>query len=909
VLELWSELTLRGLGEYTQSILESGDAYIQDGGHFGSINHDTYDHHECVAYAVAFRIFQKAGRIMNRTDWITFAHQIAIPGLDHFRMDDNRHGIPTKDLLWMETSWNTAYLWENAEAALAYLEAWVDRGNPDHLQAGVDILQTAGKHHHGEMGFLTEGVDWDNHVSPRHHIQHALYEDICYTEPLLNNLHILAPTLFYFQHTHFSPPQDLDDQVSIQFLNTQRKTSRYPSKGSEGVRYLLRFYFPALATEERLLQALDFTRRSGADGVLLFEASYDMDPAILSLEILSERFKRLKKIVPRFRKLVKEVHINVMITLGHVDMGSARPERFPFQFMVDEYGNTSRSTACPLDPDFVQHIAELYRLAADCRADAVWVDDDTRFLLHDHPGMNCFCPLHLDAIQRLSGRIWSRSDLVRALQDDNINPELRKLWFDLQENAILELARTIEKSVHLIDPKQSIGLMSVGQSFHAAEGRNTDRLLRTLAGKNQPLFRPGSGFWNDERPLAGLEKAEGCARELAFLGYDVRSVSEVENHPYTPFGKSERALELELVMDVLCGMPDLSLNILTSMGGSSPLEPEGTNYADFLLKHRPYLNALAVEWSGKIRQGIGISDHADYARHAKINQGSLMGWVQSRPWETLLARLGFPIGHPDHAPHWLIGDVIHSLSDYELNWHLYEGAVLDPVAARGLLERGWGKPIGLESVQPIRDAVNEILTEDPMNGKHSGEIMPVYNHISPDHLYTFRVSNPRARIISQWLDVDRNNQGCALTYIESPGFMKPDWLLTNPDHFKITLLPYALSSTTTVLLNLARRELWASILEIMSGKPLPCRITRGVNLYPYAFESPDRKNWLISVVNLSADDVQQAELILPALGTSQWSVEHLLLDGSWRDYSYRPGNLIEFQIRSFSSVVFRFRKS
>ncbi len=98
-------------------------------------------------------------------------------------------------LVFMEKSWDTAYLWENAEAALAYIEAYIDTNNQSYLADGLTILRAIAKHHHGRYGFLTEGVDWNNHVGKQHHFDGAEYGDIKYTEPLLNNLHIVEPTL------------------------------------------------------------------------------------------------------------------------------------------------------------------------------------------------------------------------------------------------------------------------------------------------------------------------------------------------------------------------------------------------------------------------------------------------------------------------------------------------------------------------------------------------------------------------------------------------------------------------------------------------------------------------------------------------------------------------------------------
>jgi hypothetical protein len=105
----------------------------------------------------------------------------------------------------MEKSWDTAYLWENAEAALACFEAAADT-RPRDLKLsreweldGLVILRAIAKHHHGPHGFLTEGVDWNNHVGQQHHIDGAQFGDIRYTEPFLNNQHIAEPTLFYLK--------------------------------------------------------------------------------------------------------------------------------------------------------------------------------------------------------------------------------------------------------------------------------------------------------------------------------------------------------------------------------------------------------------------------------------------------------------------------------------------------------------------------------------------------------------------------------------------------------------------------------------------------------------------------------------------------------------------------------------
>ncbi|MCK4292491.1 MAG: DUF2961 domain-containing protein, partial [Planctomycetes bacterium] len=195
IIQLMTGLTKKGLADYTDQIKARLKVFMDSGGIFGSINHDTYDHHENVAYAVAFRVLRQAARLLDDDKIRTFAYDKCLAGLDQFKMTDDRNGVRTKGLLWMEKTWDTAYLWENAEAALAYFEAYVDTGNEQFLRDGLTILRAIAKHHHGDKGFLTEGVDWNNHVGKQHHFDGAEFGDIKYTEPLLNNLHIVEPTL------------------------------------------------------------------------------------------------------------------------------------------------------------------------------------------------------------------------------------------------------------------------------------------------------------------------------------------------------------------------------------------------------------------------------------------------------------------------------------------------------------------------------------------------------------------------------------------------------------------------------------------------------------------------------------------------------------------------------------------
>lgn len=228
LLDLWARLAAEGINTFQAPAVALADAFVSHQGYWGSINHDTYDSHENVAYSTAFRVLRRAAQTFNRPGWRDFAFQVALPGLDPFWMHEDRNGVATKDLLWMEKTWDTSYLWENAEAAQVYLEAWVDTRQEAYLNSALKILRAIANHHHGRLGFLTEGVDWNNHVSERHHVNGDYFGDINYTEPLLNNLHHIGPAMFYFTQAGILPPADIDDFSAIQLLSTL--SSRAPQE-------------------------------------------------------------------------------------------------------------------------------------------------------------------------------------------------------------------------------------------------------------------------------------------------------------------------------------------------------------------------------------------------------------------------------------------------------------------------------------------------------------------------------------------------------------------------------------------------------------------------------------------------------------------------------------------------------
>jgi len=226
ILDLITDLMRLGDDTHRDALADSCDAFVEAGGLFGSINHDTFDRRELVAYAVAFQTMCRAADILGRPDFRSFAYEVPLAGLARFRLTEDRNGVATTGLMYMEDSWDTCYLWENAEAALAYFQAAVEvePHREEYERAGLTILRAIARHHYGDHGFLTEGIDWNNHVGQQHHMDGAEFGAIQYTEPLLNNVHIVTPTLYYL--VHLARQQRGGDQIEYRDMDGNLLTTR-----------------------------------------------------------------------------------------------------------------------------------------------------------------------------------------------------------------------------------------------------------------------------------------------------------------------------------------------------------------------------------------------------------------------------------------------------------------------------------------------------------------------------------------------------------------------------------------------------------------------------------------------------------------------------------------------------------
>jgi len=217
-----------------------------------------------------------------------------------------------------------------------------------------------------------------------------------------------------------------------------------------------------------------------------------------------------------------------------------------------------------------------------------------------------------------------------------------------------------------------------------------------------------------------------------------------------------------------------------------------------LRQGRPFLDELVRARHGKIRCGIGVEASEATARRMPLRGRPLLAWVESRPWELIFARLGFPVGQPQSAPHLLTGDVVHTIDPAALESLILAGSVLTPGAVRGLLEMGWGERIGVKEVRPAAPGVNEYFTADPLNGAYGQARLQVrqYGNLFGAHTYVL-TATANERPLSRWV-VGCHHNGPGIGN-RRPGTGR--WVPHRPAAFEI-------QSIGPAQLQLARREQW-----------------------------------------------------------------------------------------------------
>lgn len=470
--------------------------------------------------------------------------------------------------------------------------------------------------------------------------------------------------------------------------------------------------------EHRFRELLDlFDKHRGVTDEITFFTSETHPP--LPLSVIEERMALLAQRMPQVRQRGYRTGINILATIGHHNENLPNSLSGDYTPMTDIDGNVCLGSFCPNDDKMRDYIKQLYRIVAAANPDYIWIDDDIRLFGHLPIACGCFCDICLELFAQETGTKYNRMMLKSAfdsgLLEDRI--AIRRAWLQHNRNMIARLLELIEKTVHAIQPSLPLGFMT-GDRFY--EGYDFDNWTKILsgAGKAEVMWRPGGGFYADDRLSDLTEKAHSIGRQVSMLPPEVVSIqSEIENFPYQRLQKSAHVTALEAAAYIASGCTGSAFNVLSMY--DEPLD----EYEPLIRKlhdTRPFLDLLARALGRSPNEGISVGWNKDSFVGNRIEEGN---WISSESptitggYAKEILQLGLPasysLGNAQVVA--ISGSNVLAMNEKEILTMLSKGVYMDAPALEQLNRMGYQELTGFQVERWIEDDCIEEFTSDAIN--------------------------------------------------------------------------------------------------------------------------------------------------------------------------------------------------
>ncbi len=485
--------------------------------------------------------------------------------------------------------------------------------------------------------------------------------------------------------------------------------------------------------------------------------------SVLPYDTLAQRAKQLHAIIPQFRALGLRAGINHLATMGHLDENLDNALDEPWQRITSIEGIEAKGSFCPLDPRFQQFTRDCYRLLAEAEPDFIWIDDDIRMAHHPPAGFSCFCDLCLARFSEETGEKWSRERAMEEIHNEGIRAsrQIRRQWVEHNRRIFNEIFTLIRGAVDEVDPKLVLGYMPTNQLYEGMDYPGWHTILSGQAGL--PVkWRPGGGFYKDDKPLDALRKIHLMGRTAEAIPTDAVDVQyEHENFPYQKLQKSETMFVAETGAAMAAGCTGVALNL---MGISPDPFAEYLPYFDRIADARPFFDRLVGLVERRPCEGIWPAITTE-TWAARIGQGTADPlWCL-----TELAEIGLPPAYARGGAriHLLAGDAVRAFSESELVQLLSEAALVDGPALQHLEQLGLAELAGFETAGcRDRDTI-ERFTTDPINGVHAGWWRDCRPSFWRTDAHILRPLSDQSRPLAELIDFQERSHGSVMGVFEN----------------------------------------------------------------------------------------------------------------------------------------------
>jgi len=451
--------------------------------------------------------------------------------------------------------------------------------------------------------------------------------------------------------------------------------------------------------EEITDQLLRLVREAPIDEVMFFYFGEELNDGHETLERLRLWIDASRPYRDALKKAGVAISLNPWHSMLHCDRGRKLKPGQNWQRMVDPAGREAGAVVCCLDPGWQAYYFETLRLYAKEGFRVVWIDDDIRYHNHDplHWG-GCFCPGHVAEFGKRAGVSATREEIVKACLRPGTPHPWRNIWMDMWQETILTFLIACRRILESSGTR--MGLMSSSMEAHAAEGRQWGEWWQAFAGGRPPVHRPHFWPYSDTIGPSLIHGIAALDQNRTIQPACLESGPEIENFPYGRWNKSFRQTFAQIAVAHILGSGSLNISLFDFMGNQLDDEPERVA---FLKSARPDMDWLADNFPMSLKsQGVGVpwSENMGRLMHTKEGKSWYELHCPSRSWSYWLGAAGIAFSSaPRDCVNALSGPLAHCFDDATLTQWLASGLLLDGEALAILMERGFGKWLGVESVR------------------------------------------------------------------------------------------------------------------------------------------------------------------------------------------------------------------
>lgn len=427
------------------------------------------------------------------------------------------------------------------------------------------------------------------------------------------------------------------------------------------------------------------------------------DPVIDKAAMYCEVYKKYKEKLD-----AKGLPSGVLIqaSIGHGSRKLDRPS--PLPKYISLVSGSEREICCPYGEGFREYIKKAAATIAAAGPVHIMLDDDFRLMAREQRG--CACPMHMKRFNELSGENFTREQLYAAMQkEDSAAARYKEIFIKTQIESLVDCAKEIRAGIDSVDPTLPGSFCLCGNS---AEGAY--EIASIMAGKGNPVtvrVNNGNYFATDHRDFTHIMYR--AASQIKALGKKPDVIlAETDTYPQNRYSTSAAMLHAHFVFTILEGASGAKQWITRLCTDVADYEPKsGVAYRKKLAKYAGFYSSLAelnknLTWIGA---KIPVSPRPAYVLTPADAEASSKGWHCR-----VLDRFGVPMhfSSDGEGAYFFDSSADKYFTDEEMLKMLSGKVVLDAKAAERLIERGFGKHLGVELKTRAADAKNA-----------SGEIM------------------------------------------------------------------------------------------------------------------------------------------------------------------------------------------